>query len=169
MAQQPSITLTDAQYQVLLSDYFAAPQERKRLSKDEVAAIASRLNERINIPILFSEEREQIILAKIVTRIDTFLYDNLPNEVYDIIRSLDEGIDENEAQTIVKRLSKMANRKIDIPYLPEPLEYLAINFLIGLIVKAMRRDWDIGKAIAAANEIAVPDREEGPWIFDTGE
>ena len=160
-----TITLTDAQYQAILSDFYAPQEKRARLSQSEVVAIANSLNNKIDIPIFFSEDQEQKILVKIVTKIDGFLYENLPNEVYDLIRSLPEGIDDEEAQRIVRSFSKLANEKINIPYLPEVAEYVAISFVINVIVNAMRKQWDLGKALDAFDDIQQPDNNESGWDF----
>ena len=89
-----------------------------------------------------------------------FLYDNLPNEIYDSIRKLDDGIMSGaEAKQIVDRISKLANEKIDIPYLPEVTEQFAISLLIGSIVNGMRKNWTLDKAIEHAMNISAPDAE----------
>lgn len=160
-----TITLTDAQYQTVIDDFYASKEKRTRLSQSEVVAIANSLNRKIDIPIFFSEAQEQKILIKIVTKIDGFLYDNLPNEVYDLIRSLPEGLEDKEAQLIVKSLSKLANEKINIPYLPEFTEYIAISFVINVIVNAMRKQWDLGKALDAFDTIEQPENNSSGWDF----
>lgn len=162
-----TITLTDVQYQAIISDFYASKEKRARLSQSEVVAIANSLNKKIDIPIFFSEAQEQKILIKIVTKIDGFLYDNLPNEVYDLIRSLPEGLEDEEAQLIVKSLSKLANEKINIPYLPEFTEYIAISFVINVIVNAMRKQWDLGKALDALDNADKPEGNGGSWPFPT--
>ena len=92
-------------------------------------------------------------------KVDNFLYDNLPNEFYDLVRSLDEGIDDSEAKRLIKRLSKLANKKVDIPYLPEAVEYVAIRLVIGVIINSARKDWDIYKAQNVALDIEIPHEE----------
>ena len=91
-------------------------------------------------------------------KVDTFLYDNLPNEFYDLVRSVEDGIDEDEAKRLIKRLAKLANEKIDIPYLPEKMEYIAIRFIIATIINAARKNWDLAKAKSAIDAVAIPDK-----------
>ena len=110
--------LTTDQFTELLSDFYAVPEKRSKMSLDEIKELATRLNKKINVPII-NETGEEKILIKIVLKIDNFLYDNLPNEFYDLIRSTDKGIDDREAKRLVRRLTRMANEKIDIPYIPE--------------------------------------------------
>ena len=158
-----NITLTNHQYEAVIRDYFASKELRKRLEKSDVEALASKLNEKINIPFFFSEEKEKTILIKIVTKIDAFLYDHLPNEIYDSIRNSKDGsISDDVSKKLITRLSKLANKKIDIPYLPEKIEYLAISFILSVLVNAMRKNWDLNKTLEQSNNIAIPamDSEE---------
>ena len=95
-----------------------------------------------------------------ILRIDTFLYDNLPNEFYDLIRSSDKGIDEKEARRLVRRLTKMANDKIDIPYIPEVAERFAIKFVIGLVIKAARKKFSFAQLIANSKNLVIPESDD---------
>lgn len=137
--------LTDDQFKQLLNEYFAPPQARQKMTETEIKELAERLNEKINVPLI-GETTEEKILIKVVLKIDTFLYDNLPNEIYDLVRSLDKGIDNNEATRLINRLSVLANEKINIPYIPESAEYIAIKYVIGVIINAARKHWDFDKA-----------------------
>lgn len=130
--------LTTEEFKVILKDFYAVPEKRSKMTQEEIIDMAKRLNEKINVPII-DETGEEKILVKIVLKIDTFLYDNLPNEFYDLVRSPDKGIEEKEAKRLVRRLTRLANEKIDIPYLPEVAEHIAINFVISLIVRAARK------------------------------
>ncbi|MFD2164771.1 hypothetical protein ACFSJY_00700 [Thalassotalea euphylliae] len=151
--------LTTEQFTLLLDEYFAPPLKRHKLKEEEIKALAKELNERINVPLV-SEAKEEKILIKVVLKVDNFLYDNLPNEVYDLIRSLQDGIDDSEAKRLIKRLSKLANKKIDIPYIPETAEYFAIRFVISVVINAARKHLNFGKAAAQAKRLVVPNRED---------
>ena len=136
---------------ILITDF--DPLRIKKLWKRRVA-------EKINIPFFFSEPKEFAILVKIVTKIDMFLYNKLPNEIYDSIRSLDDGIvSDAEAKQDVSRLSKLANEAIDIPYLSEITEHFVIRLLVGSIVNGMRKNSTLDKSIVHANDISVPDED----------
>ena len=125
--------LSTDQFKVLLSEFYAPPEKRTKMTTEEIMELATRLNKKINVPII-NETREEKILIKIVLQIDNFLYDNLPNEFYDLIRSVDLGIDNREAKRLVRRLTKLANEKIDIPYIPEQMEFIALKFVIGIFL-----------------------------------
>lgn len=151
------IILTNHQYEAVIRDYFANKALRKRLEKSDVEALASKLNEKINIPFFFSEEKEKTVLIKIVTQVDSFLYDHLPNEIYDSIRHAKDGaISDDVAKQLITRLSTLANKKIDIPYLPEKIEYLAVNFILSILVNAMRKNWSLSKTLDQSQAITVP-------------
>ena len=150
--------LTTNQFTELLDGYFKAPEARKQMTELEVREIAEKLNQRINVPII-SETKEEKILIKIVIKIDSFLYDSLPNEFYDLVRSLDKGIDDSEAKRLVIRLSKLANKKIDIPYLPERAEFVAIRFVVGIIINAARKSHNFQQAKESAFKMNIPIEE----------
>lgn len=137
--------MSDEQFTQLVSEYHAPAEKRQMLTNAESNDIAKRLNDKIDIPII-TEGMEQKVLLKIVLKVDRFLYDHLPNEFYDFVRSADHGIDDAEAEKLLDRLSKLANQKIDIPYLPEQMEYLAIHYILSVIINAARNSWDIKKA-----------------------
>ena len=151
--------LTKDEFKTLLDEYFAQPAKRQKLTQKEAQDLANLLNQKINIPIM-GENSEGKILLKIVIKVDTFLYDNLPNEFYDLIRSLNKGIDDDEAKRLIKRLANLANEKIDIPYLPETVEYIAIRFILGIIINAAREEWNMEKAQEQTLNLTISDEEK---------
>lgn len=151
--------LTNDDFKLLLDDFFAEPAKRNQMTEEEIIDLAKRLNERINVPLV-KETNEEKILIKVILKIDTFLYDNMPNEFYDLIRSTNNGIDEKEARRLVRRLTKMANNKIDIPYLPEFAERFAIKFVIGLIIKAARKNLNFEKVRNDSKDFVVPESDK---------
>ncbi len=151
--------LTESEFKNLLDEYFATPKNRTKMTTVEIKEIAKILNEKIDVPII-KETAEEKILIKIVITVDRFLYDNLPNEIYDLVRSVDRGIDDNEAKRLVKRLATLANEKIDIPYIPEHAEYVAMRLVIGIIINAARQSWDIYKSKKAVVNIEIPSEKE---------
>ncbi|MCG8698093.1 MAG: hypothetical protein MI922_08570 [Bacteroidales bacterium] len=139
------LELNEEKLRSILDEYLAPVQNRQRMKPQEIERIAYRLNEKINIPFV-SEEKEGDILVKIVLKVDNFLYDNLPNEIYDLIRSTENGIDEEESKRLIKSFSELANRKIDIPYAPEGMEGFAIKLILTWVFKAMCKNSNIEKA-----------------------
>jgi uncharacterized protein YfkK (UPF0435 family) len=151
-----TISLDEGKLRLILDEYFALPEKRQRMSPEEIETIANALNEKIDIPLI-NEKTEARILIKIVLEVDNFFYNNLPNELYDLIRSLPEGIDDDEAKNLIKRLSKLANEKIDFPYLTEQMEYTAIRFIVAIVINAMRNKLNVVLASKKLKNIAIPD------------
>lgn len=151
--------LTVDQFRALMGEFFATPEKRQKMTHDEITELAHRLNQKINVPII-TETGEEKILIKIILTIDTFLYDHLPNEFYDLVRSMDKGIDDGEAERLIIRLSKLANEKIDLPYLPEAAEYIAIRFVIAAIINAARKNLKFTEAAEKVEALAIPDTAE---------
>jgi hypothetical protein len=146
--------LTPDQFKVLLSEFYAVPEKRTKMTTAEIIELATRLNKKINVPII-NETGEQKILVKIILKIDNFLYDNLPNEFYDLVRDANNGIDDREARRLIRRLTRLANKKINIPYIPEFMERIAFKFVIGMIVKAARKNMQLSTVLDTADSIVV--------------
>lgn len=151
--------LTVDEFRILLEQYFQKPNKGQQMSMAEVRDLAQKLNKKINVPII-NETKEEKILIKVILKIDQFLYNNLPDEFYDLVRSFDQGIDDMEAKRLIVRLSKMANSYIDIPYIPESAEYIAIRFVMGVIINAARKFWDIDKAKLHMENTIIPEAED---------
>lgn len=130
--------LTPEEFKALLDGYYAQPIHRHNMTEEEIEAFATRINEKCDIPLV-SESGEQSILRKIVLRVDNFLYDNLPNELYDMVRDVDKGISDKEARKLIRRLSKLANDKLDIPYVPEGVERVIFRLIISTVINAARK------------------------------
>jgi len=146
--------LTTEQFKELLKDFYAPPEKRSKMTTSEIKDMATRLNRKINVPII-NETGEQKILIKIILRIDNFLYDNLPNEFYDLVRSQDKGIDNREAKRLVRRLTRLANNKIDIPYIPEVMERIALKFVIGMVIKAAKKHHKFSIVLSNSDNVVV--------------
>jgi hypothetical protein len=75
------------------------------------------------------------------------MYDNLPNEFYDLIRAADKGIDEEEAKMISARLTKLANEKINLPFLSETAEEKILGYVIEMIMNSATKNQDLNKVL----------------------
>ncbi|MCF8359249.1 MAG: hypothetical protein K9H26_10850 [Prolixibacteraceae bacterium] len=127
-----TITLTHNQLEKIRADLHGV----KMLTNEEIFTVATRLNKVVNLPFL-GEEKENIVLVKIVTWIDRALYQLLPNEYYELIHNAADGISPDEATLITERLTGLVNNVLNIPVLTERQERIAIRVVIGLIVNAM--------------------------------
>ena len=134
-----TITLTDEQWQKLKEDMDA---KIEMLTNEEILIIASKLNEKIDIPFI-KEGTEETILVKTVKKIDRILYQSLPNEIYGLVKITNDGISDNEAKQLKLVLASRLNKKIDIPYIPEFLEQKIFEHTISIIISAMRKNYNI--------------------------
>ena len=151
--------MTEEDFTQLLEEFHAPNEKRSKMTQEEIKSLAVKLNAKINVPLI-NETNEEKILIKVILKIDGFLYDNLPNEIYDLVRSAEDGgIDDTEAKRLIMRLTKLANEKIDIPYIPEQAEYIAIRLVIGTVINAARKHWDLNSASNAlvAESFSIPD------------
>ncbi|WP_299179534.1 hypothetical protein [uncultured Neptuniibacter sp.] len=140
------ISLSESLYNTLVKEFFAKRTARRLLSHKEAIAIAQRLSEKVSLPFL-NEKKEHNVLVKVVLKIDTYLYELLPNEIYELIHNLDEGFDDSEAAQLAARLSKQAHDDIQLPFLTDDIEYYSITFVLTLLINAMREGSDIEHAI----------------------
>lgn len=139
--------LNSNDFNSLVGDFYAEPKLRNKLTEDEVKALAERINGKVNIPII-GETGEEKILIKIILKIDNFMYENLPNEFYDLIRAADKGIDEGEAKMIAGRLTKLANEKINLPFLSETAEEKILGHVIEMIMSSATKNQDLNKVLS---------------------
>lgn len=136
-----SITLTEEQRNQIHNDMDV---KTEMLSDEEIETLATKLNEKIDIPFI-KEGTEQTILVKIVKKVDRLLYKNLPNELYELVKNVSDGISDSDAEELKLVLGTRLNRALDIPYIPEWIEQKIFEVLIGLIVNAMRRNHSISE------------------------
>lgn len=134
-----TITLTEEQRANIKN---GMDNQVEMLTDEEVEALATKLNERIDIPFI-KEGTEQIIFVKIVRNFDRLLYANLPNELYGLVKNASDGLSDNDADEMAEVLAKRLNAKFDIPYVPEFVEKEIFELLIDLIVTAMRKKFAI--------------------------
>lgn len=134
-----TITLTQEQWEQLKNDM---DSQIEMLNDEEILYFASKLNDEINIPFV-REEKEEKIFVKIVKKIDRFLYQNLPNELYGLVKITSDGISKKEAEQLKLVLGSRLNKKFDIPYVPEFLEQEIFELAVSIIVKAMKKNFNL--------------------------
>lgn len=156
--------LTTQEFITLSNDFYAEPKKRRNMTEEEIRDLAIRLNEKIDVPFI-QETGEERILIKVILKLDTFLYDHLPNEFYEIIRSTDRGISDKEAKRLIRQLTKLANDKIDIPYLPEIVERIAIKFVIGIVIRSARQKLNFKEVREHSSELVIRESDEDVEIM----
>ena len=109
------------------------------LNDQQIKTIVTRVNERRNIPFL-SEETEAKIFEKVVRKIDNFMEDNLPSEVYELIGNSVDGVDDTEAEMIITRVATEINNRVNLFWLSESTEQEIFERIIRAIVQGLRKD-----------------------------
>ena len=68
------IELTTKEFEGLLSDFYAEPVDRHKMTEEEIRDLAQRLNEKINVPIIDENKEEQIFIKIILNQIKLYMY-----------------------------------------------------------------------------------------------
>ena len=127
------ITLTQAQLAQIKKDM---NEQVEMLTDAEVNGLARKVNASIHFPFL-NEEKEFVVFAKAIKRMDKRLYQLLPNEYYKLVKDAHDGISKEEAIKIEERLTPLINNVVNIPVLTEKHEAKLISLVLGLIINAM--------------------------------
>jgi len=135
----PAITLTEEQRKQVLHEMDV---QIEMLSEKEVEALAAKLNEKIDLPFIV-EGTEQVIFVKTVRNFDRLLYQNIPNELYGLVKTTSDGISDKDAEELKLVLGSRLNKTLEIPYIPEWVEQQILEILIGLVVDAMRKKFSV--------------------------
>ena len=101
------------------------------------------------------EDKEHTMIVKIVRKIDRLLYENLPNEIYGLVKDVHDGISDEDAQKLERILAARLNKTVDLPYIPEWIEQQIFETSICLIVTAMRRNCSINELPASVYPIVA--------------
>ncbi|MFA8435900.1 MAG: hypothetical protein ACEPOZ_15390 [Marinifilaceae bacterium] len=129
-----------------VSDTHAVETHKEQLLTDgQVRAIAQRLNEKINLPIL-KEGAELKIFIKVVRKIDRLLYNLLPNEIYELVHDATDGIDHEELQEIKRRIIPLINKAINLPFISERREAKLIGMVLDIIFTALEKEHKLKEA-----------------------
>lgn len=133
------ITLTKKQLEKIMKD---VDEKVEMLTDAEINAIAQKVNKAINLPFL-NEEKEFIVFGKIIKLVDRQLYRLLPNEYYELVKDASDGISKEEAVKIEERLTPLINNVVNIPILTEKIEEKLIGLVLGLIINAMIKGFNL--------------------------
>jgi len=115
------------------------------LTDSEANALAIKVNNAINLPIL-DEEKEFVVFVKVIKFIDKKLYEILPNEYYELIKDASNGISKEEAVVLEERITPIINKVVNLPVLSEKQEEKLISIVLGLIINAMVKGFKLEEA-----------------------
>jgi hypothetical protein len=112
------------------------------LTDKQIKIIVDKINEKIDIPKI-GEKFEGILIKFIVKQIDKLLEDKLPQELYETITNISDGIDDSELEIIKTNLTNFVNKHINLPLLDEEQEEKVIILVVDILVNAMRKGEDV--------------------------
>ena len=115
------------------------------LTEKQIKAIAIKLNEKIDLPIL-KEGKEFKIFFRIVRKIDKVICRLLPEEIYELVENAQEGITKEEAQIIKRRLIPLVNKEIKLPIISERQEAYVIEIVMDIIFRALEKQHRLEEA-----------------------
>lgn len=111
------------------------------LSEEQISTIASKLNEKLDLPFL-DEDKEQQLLERIMSGMAGTLEEvvgELPDPVREIWDRIADGISDEDAEVLIEQLTELANERIDIPFLDEETEAdMVIRPAVSTIVETLR-------------------------------
>ena len=88
------------------------------LSEQQIATIATKLNERLDLPFI-GEDKEQQLFEQVLNGVDGTLdqvVGQLPDPVRDIWDRLADGVTDEEAEELIDQLTELANERIDVAF-----------------------------------------------------
>jgi len=136
-----TLTLDKATLEAIKTDM---NEKSEMLSDAQINALAQKVNDAINLPIL-GEKAEFKVFAKIIRVIDRKLYELLPNEYYELVNDASNGISEDDALRLEDRLTKLLNENINIPFISEAKEEMLIRLVISQLVRAMVKGFKLAE------------------------
>lgn len=140
-----TITLTQEQIQQVMTDMY---YQSSMLTDEQVNTLARKINKSINLPFL-GEEKEFIVIFKIIKWIDSQLYNLLPNEYYRLVHDAHDGISVEEANRILVRITPLINKVVNIPVVPEVLEEMLIRTILEVIIRSMIKGFKLEEQIVS--------------------
>ena len=133
--------LNQSQRQQLRNDM---DSQVEMLSDDETDHLARLLNQKVEIPFL-PIGKEHIIVCKLVRKVDRYLYEILPNELYSMVKSTKDGLSTEHADQLREIITTRGKNDFSIRFLPESVEQQIFIFLCAQIIRAMHKNMSVLK------------------------
>ena len=131
-----TITLTEKQVKEVMA---GARKEIEPLTKEEIEKIARKLAGRTwDVPVFFGEQRQIYVFTFVVEKLDDFLYNGLPNEIYGYMRDPEEGLSDEAADKLSESLAEIISKSGVIP-IPSFISEGLIKFALGIFIDLLRQ------------------------------
>ncbi|MEM9549807.1 MAG: hypothetical protein AAGA05_01455 [Pseudomonadota bacterium] len=119
------------------------------LSEAQHEKLARYLNAEINIPILWSEEKELSILRKIVIAVDRNTMKYIPSEILDGVNDANFQLEDVLARSLKDNLVPMLASAIPLPFLPGKIKRKILEAAVDVIVDAAAQATTIDEKVEA--------------------
>jgi hypothetical protein len=111
------------------------------LSKEQIEVIATKINKKIDIPVI-GEKFEQKIIVFGLKKVDDVLDKQLPPDWAKLLDDVTDGIEPGtkaDFEAIKNNLVNFLNAKVDIPILGEQGEQQLFSLAMDIIFDALRK------------------------------
>lgn len=129
------VKLTDKQHKTAIIQYDSIHM----FTNEQVDAMVTKLLDKVQVPFI-SEDKEKIILAKAIRKIDRFVYEHLPVELYECIHLTEDGISGEDSEIIKERLIDLVERYVHLPFISVEKETLIFEIIIDSITFAIKKN-----------------------------
>jgi hypothetical protein len=130
-----TITLTDKQIKEVMA---GAHKKIEPLTKEEIEKIAGKLAEKVGNAPFFGDKEQKYFFTFVVEKLDDFLYNELPNEIYGYMRDPEKGLSDEAADKLSESLAEIISKSGVIPVPPFLIEG-SIEFALGIFIDLLRQ------------------------------
>ena len=112
------------------------------LKENQIEAIAEKLNEEINLPLL-GEKAEKAIFLMGVRKVLEVAEETLPPEFNEFLTTATEGFEpgsEDALEGVKDNIVKFINEKVNLPIIGERKEKQLFQGVVDMLFNAMKKD-----------------------------
>lgn len=125
-------------------NFIKKENHKTMLSEEQIQFIVDRVNEKVNVPIL-GEKAEGKLIRKAVDKVLKCLEENLPEDIFQFIDDLSDGIEPGmDIEEMKDNTVKFLNKEINLPIVGEKFEAKLFAEVVDLIFNAIKK----GKKLA---------------------
>lgn len=111
------------------------------LSENQIDWLATRLNEKINIPVI-GERAEQAIILNSLYKVLDLLEEELPPEFIEFLDDVSDGLEpqtDAEMDRLKDEMATFLNNNINLPLIGERKEQKVFELVVDYVFDAMRK------------------------------
>ena len=111
------------------------------LSENQINWLATKLNEKINVPVI-GEKAEQAIITNALYKVLDLLEEELPPEFIEFLDDVTDGLEpqtDSELERLKDEMATYLNNNINLPLIGERKEQKVFEFVVDFVFDAMRK------------------------------